>query len=246
MWGRARRRAITPAISSRRRDIDANRHVLRARAQHDAVDRRDFGIIAADRHDDMVARHPDAVGRIEPDPAAYRPAPQQRPGVRRIRPHQPRLSRRRNRADIARGIGRGQTGGAQAGDHDLCEILTDAAALIECLARGRVDQRGGRVEFEFVLDALCERDARFERRAVGREIGGAIIGDLPVERDQRRRVDIRRWPRRRQVATVAGERRDFAERRVRSRRGRVRGDRPRRARGFRSSACGRAHRRRGG
>ena len=45
-------------------------------AQHDAIDRCDFRIIATDRHDDVIAGHPDAVGGVEPHPAAHRPAPQ--------------------------------------------------------------------------------------------------------------------------------------------------------------------------
>ena len=58
-----------------RLDIDRNPHVVCAIAQDDAVDRRDIGIVAADRDDDMVVRHPDAVGGVEPDPPALRPAP---------------------------------------------------------------------------------------------------------------------------------------------------------------------------
>ncbi|KAK0330019.1 hypothetical protein LTR94_034499, partial [Friedmanniomyces endolithicus] len=71
----------------------------------------------------------------------------------RVGADQPRLAGRRDGADIAGGIGGRQAGGAQARNHDLREILAHAAAVAERLVRGGVDQRGGGVEGEIVLDA---------------------------------------------------------------------------------------------
>ncbi|MCY1172482.1 hypothetical protein D9M73_126170 [compost metagenome] len=138
----------------------------------------------------MVARHPDAVGRIDADPAQFGPAPQQHPGVRRIGPHQPRLPGWRDRADIARGISGGQSGGAQAGNHDLREILAHTAALHERLMRRRIDQRRLRIEREIVLDALRKANGGVERGAIGVEILRAPIGNVAIQRDQRRGENI--------------------------------------------------------
>ncbi len=100
MIGQGRRKAGTASLRNRR-NVDADLHRLRARAEHDAINRGNLRIVATDRHDDMVAGHPDAIGRIDAHPAAYRPAPDQHPGMGGVRADKSLLPRRGNGADVA-------------------------------------------------------------------------------------------------------------------------------------------------
>ena len=134
--------------------------------------------------------------------------------MRGIRADQPRLARRRDGADIAAGIGRGQTGGAQAGDHDLREILADALALEERLVRRGVDQGRGRVEGEIVLETAGQRDPRLQCAARGVEIDGAICGDAVIERYQGGGEQVVGRAGGGQIAAGARHRRDLTQCRV--------------------------------
>jgi len=61
--------------------IHRHRELLLARADDDAIDRRDVGEVAPDRQDDVVVLDQEVIGRIEPDPADRAAAPHRDPGV---------------------------------------------------------------------------------------------------------------------------------------------------------------------
>ena len=88
----------------------------------------------------MVILDEDIVGRVETDPAEALAAPQGYPGMGGVGALQARLARRRDGAQIAADIGRGQAEAAQPGDHHMGEILTNPVTFFEYLVeRGRDD-----------------------------------------------------------------------------------------------------------
>src|SRR6202000_1034997 len=105
--------------------------LLLAGTDDDAVHRRDIGEIATDTEDDVIVLDQEIVGRIEADPAELGAAPQRDPGMRCAAAWRPRLARRRNGAEIPRDVSRRQAEAAQARDHHMGKILTDAVALLE-------------------------------------------------------------------------------------------------------------------
>ena len=104
---------------------------------------------------------------------------------------QARLARRRNGAEIAADIGGRQAEPAQARDHDMGEILTDAVALVEGLAERRRDHRRLRVveEIRCGCDA-SDRPRRRGCRAPGAKALARIGGDRRQHRHQRARIEI--------------------------------------------------------
>ena len=88
--------------SLHRQHVDRDAELLLARADDDAVDRRDVGEVAADRQNDVVVLDQDVVGRIEPDPAELGAAPHRHPGVGGVGALQARLARRRDGARDSR------------------------------------------------------------------------------------------------------------------------------------------------
>ena len=69
------------AKSLHQQHIHGHAELLLARADDDAVDRRDVGKVARDRQDDVIVANQDIVGRIETDPADRVAAPYRHPGV---------------------------------------------------------------------------------------------------------------------------------------------------------------------
>ena len=115
----------------------------------------------------------------------------------RVGADQPLLPGRRQRADIARRIGGGQPGGAQAGDHDLREILAHAAALRERLARAgcRPASRSDRTRTRAWMRRASAIAASSAPRS-GSRSGAHQSAIAAVERDARRGEQIRRRARR--------------------------------------------------
>src|SRR5258705_1007847 len=70
--------------SIQRDDIHRDGERLSARRDDNTIDRGNIGIVAADRHLDVVAAYGNAIGRIEPAPAHRLAAPHRHPGVRRV------------------------------------------------------------------------------------------------------------------------------------------------------------------
>ena len=79
--------------------------------------------------------------------------------------------------------------------------------------RGGVDQSRLGIEGEIVLDALREADRGVERGAVGMQILRAPVGNVAVERDQRRGEEIGGGARRRGITADARRGGDLAQRR---------------------------------
>ena len=106
-----------------------------------------------------------------------------------VRPLQPRPAGRRIGAQIAADIGRRQAQPAQAGDHDVGEVLADAAADLEGLAgRGR-DSGGFAVIDELGVDSRHQVDRGLDDRAARREARPRIVGNGRRERRARRRIE---------------------------------------------------------
>jgi hypothetical protein len=82
--------------------------------------------------------------------------------MRGVDAEQPRPPRRRIGAQVARDVARRQALTAQAGEHDVGEILADAAALLEHLVDlGRDRGRPG-LELEVGMDPAAQVDDRLE------------------------------------------------------------------------------------
>ena len=82
-------RSITPRD---RDDAHGDAQALAAGGDHHAVDRRDVGIVAADRQHDVIVAGEQRVGRVEPEPAGLRR--RTRPAPRRAWRRRPRAARR--------------------------------------------------------------------------------------------------------------------------------------------------------
>ena len=97
-------------------------------AQDHAAQRRDIAEIPAPGHGDVVRAREAAVGGIELDPAVRR-APHRHPGVRRRIADQllTAFSRSGIGAQVAAHVARRQAARTQAGDHEMREVLADAA-----------------------------------------------------------------------------------------------------------------------
>src|SRR5258708_31307296 len=81
-------------VFRRRRHADADVKRVITAAEHDATQRADVAVVAAPGEREMALGWQDVVGGIEIHPA-QRWTPDREPGVRRISPDEPRLSRRR-------------------------------------------------------------------------------------------------------------------------------------------------------
>ena len=125
--------------------------------------------------------------------------------MRGIGTDQARLARRRPGQQVAADIARGEAKCPQAGDHQVGEILADAALLLEHLHDRR--RHGGclGIELEFSEDFRHQRLGTDQDRRIGREAIGGIGGQLMLDTDMRaleqeaRRVEIFRQRRRRIV-----------------------------------------------
>ena len=131
------------------------------------------------------------VGRVDVDPAPglVRPAlaaPERNPGVRGVGADQARPAGRRRGQDVAADVPGGEADRAQAADHQVGEVLADAALVLQHFAQRRGDARCGAVELEVLVDALREVGRGLEDAAPGGEalhrIVGEVLGALDVRR----------------------------------------------------------------
>ena len=127
-------------------------------------------------------------------------------------------------AQIAADIGRRQAEAAQPGNHDVREVLADAAAQRERHRRRGRHGGGADLVDEIGLDALHQLDRAVEHRPVRRKALARIVADLRIERDlPAREQKMRRRPRadvgdrERRVAHLLPGRRRGRRRRPRSR-----------------------------
>ena len=104
-------------------------------------------------------------------------------------------------AQIAADIGGRQADAAQPGNHDMGEILADAAAQRERHRRRGGHGGGADLIDDVGLDAVDEFDRGVEHRPAGRKTLPHIVADLRIERDDAAR---KQKMRRRQRADVAG------------------------------------------
>src|ERR1700676_3130547 len=115
-------------------------------ADDDAAQWRHVAEVPAPSDDDVAGAYPHVIGRIEIDPAERR-TKHRNPRMRGIGSQVGRAgSRRRRSAQIAADVASRQAPRAQAREHDVGEILADAAASRERLERPGPDVGGaGRV-----------------------------------------------------------------------------------------------------
>ena len=169
--------------------IDRNIQGLVAGAEDDAGDGGDVEVVAADGDGDVVFGDYQGVGGIEADPAVVGAAPQINPGVCGVGAFEARPAGRGVGADVAADIGGGETEATQAGDHDVGEVLADAAALLESLCGRRGDLRGIRIIGETGLDRAGEVEGGVGDRPTGREAHPRVVGDRLDDRGHHRRIE---------------------------------------------------------
>ena len=89
--------------------------------------------------------------------------------MRRVHAHQARLPLGRVGQQVARDVARRQAMPAQAGEHQVREVLAHAAALVEHFIHRGAHRGGTGVELEVGVDALHQVGHRLEPVAAGRE-----------------------------------------------------------------------------
>ena len=148
----------------------------------------------------MIVADEQIVGGVELKPAEGRAAPQRDPGVRGVRAFEPLLTGSRQRAQIAADVVGRQAESAQSGDHDMGEILANAAAARENLGERRRDLGRLRIIGEIGVDAPHQIEGRFENRPPLRKTFARIGGDRlqqrrqpPREQKMRRRLGVERF-----------------------------------------------------
>ncbi len=136
------------------RDVD--RQTMRAPAENDAPQRGNVTEVTTPRDRDVIGAHVSIVGRVQIDPAE-RGAVDGHPGVRR-RPTDERCFALRflarfvpEGAYIAAHIASGQSPGAQTSDHQVSEVLTDAAFAAQHFRNRRRDTRLARRVLETAI-----------------------------------------------------------------------------------------------
>ena len=167
--------------------------------------RRDVLIVAADGDDDVALAGEGPVGRVVADPAGLAAAPGAHPGMHGVGALQALGAGRRNGAQEAADIGGGNADAAQAGDHQVREILADAALQLEDPARRGLDLGRLLVVAEVAVDALAEVPDDLLHGRGAREALAGVGGDLAVQRHARTAGDemVRRIGRQRAHARRA-------------------------------------------
>ena len=155
---------------------------LAAGGVDDAIDRRDVGVIAADGQHHVIIAGKDVVGRIEPAPADLLAAPHQHPCMHGVGAFE-LVFLGVEGPEIAADIGRGQSEPAHSGNHDVGEVLADAATQRERHRRCR--RCGGRADLvdEVGLDPPHEIDGGVEHGPSRRKALGGIGADFRIERN---------------------------------------------------------------
>src|SRR4029078_11715853 len=148
---------------------------------NDAVERGDVGVIAADGQHHVVIAGKHVVGRIKPAPANVLATSHQHTCVHGVRAFEVVLLGVEG-SKVAADIGSGQSEAAQSGNHDVGEVLANAAPQ-----GGRhwwSRRRGGDAGFvnKVGFDPPHEIDGAFENRASRRETLGGISAEFRVER----------------------------------------------------------------
>ena len=123
----------------------------------------------------MIGVHEAGIGGIVFAPSRLGPGPGADPGVHGIRPLQPGLARRRDRAQEARNIGPGNPQAAQARYHDLREILANALLSGKGLGDGGIHLGGIGVKAHMGVDGAAQG---FDRLAHGGGIGAGGAGEI--------------------------------------------------------------------
>ena len=148
----------------RRLDRDRDRELRLRPALVGSPRWRHVGVIAAHRDADMALAGQDVVGRIETDPAQARQVGFD-PGVGGVvlRAVLALLVME----EIAGDVARGHAPAARDGDHDMREILTDAAALAERVIDRRMHFGNAGLIGEGIEDGAVEPAQRRKRVALG-------------------------------------------------------------------------------
>ena len=158
-------------------DPHIDRQAVAAAAQDDASQRRDIAEVAAPRHGDVVRSDHRVVRGVELEPTEGRRVDRD-PRVRAAEPTRLR--------HVTAHIARGEPSRAQAGDHEVREVLTHSAADLQHFGhRGRDGRCAGRVlELGVELRHECLR-AR-ENRALRGETVLRVVGEHAFHPDVRR------------------------------------------------------------
>ena len=136
-----------------------------------------------------------------------RAAPHQHPGMHGIGALQARRIGSRHRAQIARDIGGGEPDAAQAGNHDVREILAYAAAQRERHRRHGGDRGRADLVSDVGLEPVHQLHRGFEDGPAGGETLAGVIADFRIERHHAAWEQIMR---RRHRADVADRERGLA------------------------------------
>ena len=136
------------------RDLDLQ--LLSAAAEYHAAQGRDVAEVAAPTEGDVFGLHQAAVGRVEIHPAEGW-AKHRDPGVGRIGADQPWLAGRWLGQQVAADVTRRQTARAQAGEHQVGEVLAHATAALQHFHQRRGDLGGFSIEGELAENLLHQR-----------------------------------------------------------------------------------------
>ena len=134
----------------------------------------------------MIGGGNTGIGGIIFQPAQRRTAPRPHPGVHRICPLQPCLARGGTGAQIAADIACGHADAAQAGDHDMRKILTNATPFGKSLGCRGVNCGGLGIERHILEQRLTDCHGGLCRRHAGAQGGAGIAGQGGIGRHPHR------------------------------------------------------------
>ena len=150
---------------------------MRAIGAQDADDGGDIGIVAAMADGDVVGTSDHLVGGVELHPAQMLAAPGAHPGMHGVGAFKSWLAFRGNGAQEARHIACRNAKAAQAGDHHMGEVLTDAFAQSEGLGRAGFHIRRLGIVGKVTIDSHAERIGLGQNRVSRRRDLGSIVGN---------------------------------------------------------------------
>lgn len=158
-------------------DIDGDLEGLFSGADGDAAEGADVGEVATPGDGDVAVAGEDVVGGVGVDPAELFAAEDGDPRVGGIGADEAFLAWRGSGFEVTADVAGGEAEGAQAGDHDLGEVLADAAALFEDFGDGGGDVGGFGIEEKVLIDAAVEVGDAVEDGASGGEGGAGVVSE---------------------------------------------------------------------
>jgi hypothetical protein len=164
-------------------DADGDFDKLAAAAESDAFNGSNIAIIAAPAESNMAVGRDHVIGRVKGEPAGTGNKGGD-PGVGGFG-----TLVIGSAAEISANVPGGEAKAAEGTDHDMGEVLTDAAAILEDVGEGHINGCGLGDVLKLKVNAVGEVFEGFDERAARREGGFAECGEVRGGGDEGRIVN---------------------------------------------------------